>query len=313
MTSTDHFSTAFENGYIKIISISVSFISSLIILPFLYGIIWYERYGTDVKRILLNRIVSSVCWSFFEYFTLAYTLDIVRYTFGPLPYFLCVGQGLVKNSVHIQNFLFCNAIAIIRYLLFFWLRNISEFQDEFWSNFINIWVVSFSVISQTVFILMPGSPTTGFFICIGQDPGVGGKSKINYIYDIALILSISIQILVAIRIIVHKTKIHENGMNGGGNAETHIWSDILTCLPFLFVSAVAGYLLVKVNGMDAVTIASYPNYLFMYGLHLGVPVVVSGTFCLLFYSRKSAMRTTLFMEAKEFFHSFSTDLTRTVS
>jgi len=214
MISTDHFSAAFENGYIKNISASVSCIVILIILPFLYGIIWYERYGTDVKRVLLNRMVSSICWSFFEYFIFAYIFDILRYTFGPLTYFLCVGQGVVKNSVLIQNLLFCNAIAIIRYLLFFWIKNTSEFQDEFWSKFINIWVVSFSFISQTAFILMPGNPPIGFFICIGENPEVGGNSKINYVYNITLVLSITVQILVAIRIIVHKIKIHQNGTDG---------------------------------------------------------------------------------------------------
>jgi hypothetical protein len=55
--------------------------------------------------------------------------------------------------------------------------------------------------------------------------------------------------------------------------------------------------------MDAASIHLYPNYLFIYGLHLGVPAIVAGTFCILFYSRNNAMRTTLFKEAKEFFHN----------
>ena len=50
------------NTYPKIFAIILSILLSLIVLPFLYGIIWYEKFGTDSKRTLLNQLVSSICW-----------------------------------------------------------------------------------------------------------------------------------------------------------------------------------------------------------------------------------------------------------
>ena len=51
-----------ENGFSKIFSLLLSIILSCIFLPLLYGIIWYERFGTDLKRTLINQLFVSVCW-----------------------------------------------------------------------------------------------------------------------------------------------------------------------------------------------------------------------------------------------------------
>ena len=175
--------------------------------PGVYGLVWYERYGTDLKRMLLNRLVSSICWTGFLYYSIPFSLDLVRYTFGPLPKSVCLGQLVFKNALHLQNVIFCNAIAMVRYLLFFWLKNTSEYQDEFWSLFINIWAVSFSFLNQFVYVLMPGSLSLNFFFCAGRNPVNYDPVKINYVYVIVLIISIFFQILVALRIIAHKVSI----------------------------------------------------------------------------------------------------------
>jgi len=46
----------------KMLAITLSFLLSLTALPLLFGIIWYERFGTDSKRTLMNQLVSSICW-----------------------------------------------------------------------------------------------------------------------------------------------------------------------------------------------------------------------------------------------------------
>jgi hypothetical protein len=52
----------------KIAAVAFSGLGGLVLLPLVYFIIWYERYGSDHKRTLLNKLVSSLCWSFFEWF-----------------------------------------------------------------------------------------------------------------------------------------------------------------------------------------------------------------------------------------------------
>jgi hypothetical protein len=49
-----------ENGFSKIFSLILSIILSCSVLPLLYGIIWYARFGTDLKRTLINQLFVSV-------------------------------------------------------------------------------------------------------------------------------------------------------------------------------------------------------------------------------------------------------------
>ncbi len=51
-----------ENGISKVLALTVSIILSFLVLPLLYGIIWYERFGTDLKRTLINQLFGSICW-----------------------------------------------------------------------------------------------------------------------------------------------------------------------------------------------------------------------------------------------------------
>ncbi len=50
-----------ENGITKSVFITLSLLLSCRVLPMLYGIIWYERYGTDAKRTLINQLFCSIC------------------------------------------------------------------------------------------------------------------------------------------------------------------------------------------------------------------------------------------------------------
>ncbi len=44
------------------IAIVLSVLLSLIAIPSLYGIIWFERFGSDSKRTLINQLFAYVCW-----------------------------------------------------------------------------------------------------------------------------------------------------------------------------------------------------------------------------------------------------------
>jgi hypothetical protein len=64
----DFFSGLFENRPSKLAFVFSSIVGGLVLLPMVYSIIWYERYGSDTKRTMLNKFVSSLCWTCFEYF-----------------------------------------------------------------------------------------------------------------------------------------------------------------------------------------------------------------------------------------------------
>ena len=297
---SDYFSAAFENVALKAAIVSLTIVSTVSILIGLYGIIWYERFGSDVKRVLLNRLVSSVCWTGFEYFCLVLTADLFRFVAGPLPDVVCVAHLILKNAVFIQTVLFLSAIAIVRYLLYFWQRETSDFQDEFWRHLINIWVVGFSLINQFVFLLMPGVQTMNFYICNGQNPKVleeGGQHyKKNYFFLAVMVLSVILQMYVAIRIVFHKIKVHETSTE----KTNFIVSEVLVVLAFISVSSLMFYFLLKINSLEAVTINFYPNYLYVYGQQTLGPVIVGFTVCILLYSRNFGLRTTVVKESTEF-------------
>ncbi len=45
----------------KYIAIILSVLLSLIVLLLLYGIVWFERFGSDAKRTLINQLFASIC------------------------------------------------------------------------------------------------------------------------------------------------------------------------------------------------------------------------------------------------------------
>jgi hypothetical protein len=57
------FEGLFENRPSKIVGVLFAIPMSVFICLAAYGIIWFERYGSDLKRIFINKMVSSVCWT----------------------------------------------------------------------------------------------------------------------------------------------------------------------------------------------------------------------------------------------------------
>ena len=74
----DAFQLVRDHGPLKYASIAFTIVAAAIFLPGMYGIIWYERYGTDLKRILLNMIVSSLSWVGIVWYAILQPLEIIR-------------------------------------------------------------------------------------------------------------------------------------------------------------------------------------------------------------------------------------------
>ena len=65
-TKMDDFSGLLESRASKSISMMFSFLTIPIIIALFYGIVWYERFGSDNKRTLMNKLVAALCWSFIQ-------------------------------------------------------------------------------------------------------------------------------------------------------------------------------------------------------------------------------------------------------
>ena len=81
---------------------------------------------------------------------------LFRYTFGPLSEIVCLVELVFKNAIVTQIMLFLDGMIIIRYIFIFWMQNPAGFNDEFWEKFVSFWIVGFAMISQFIFVFMPG-------------------------------------------------------------------------------------------------------------------------------------------------------------
>ena len=85
----DFFCGLSENHLSKILAIVFAIVSSPFIILGFYSLIWYERYGQDSKRTIINKLFSSACWVGIEFIILVIIPDTVRYTLGPFPPLIC--------------------------------------------------------------------------------------------------------------------------------------------------------------------------------------------------------------------------------
>ena len=125
-------------------AIIFSFLSVPFIVALFYGIVWYERYGTDNKRTLINKLVVSQCWAFIQYYSICQTLDALSLLLGSLPSTMCFTQVIFKNSYKAQCLLFFDSSILVQYLFIFWVKNPAAVNEDFWSRFVSMWIFGFS-------------------------------------------------------------------------------------------------------------------------------------------------------------------------
>jgi len=303
--STDFFSTAYASGPLKTASVLISFIYIFLIIISGTGIIWFERFGSDKKRTLINRLLTSVCITGIEYYVVALPFEIVRHLYGPFGNAICYILLLLKNSMSLQVALFTLGISVSRYLYIFHLKNPARFQDEFWQLFVNIWVVSFGITSQFVFVFLPGRQPISFYLCNGQDPRAFGDDfsiKKNHFFNGILLFSILIQVAVAVRFVFHRIKIEWNATYAHTDSfRKEIIVDIIMTVGGCMFFCTYIFIVFKINSIDPSKISDFPNYLLVFGLHFGYPWALATSVAILFLAKNVVMRSALIEKLKEMF------------
>lgn len=74
----DFYAPLFANTSVKIILVVLSLIITPISITLMSAIIWYERFGSDLKRNLTNRMVSLMFQSGIQYLLICQTLTFAR-------------------------------------------------------------------------------------------------------------------------------------------------------------------------------------------------------------------------------------------
>jgi hypothetical protein len=112
----DIFSGLFENRTSKTLVILLTVFIDLINLTLSYGIVWYEHYGIDRRRTLMNKLVASIHWTAMVAVPLSQISELPRYFLGPQSIGFCFLQSVFKNSVKWQCLLLLDAVIFARYL-----------------------------------------------------------------------------------------------------------------------------------------------------------------------------------------------------
>ena len=313
VTITYENQTSFEgllqNRMSKILAILFSFFTMPFVVALFYGIVWYERFGTDNNRTLINKLLASQCWAFIQYYCVCQTFEGINFLIGGLPGFICFGQVVMKNSYKTQFLLFFDSSIWVQYLFIFWVKNPAAVNDDFWSYFVSIWIAGFSLLFNFAKFHVPHRQPINYYICSACLPELDWSLPSHF--------GAHIEVFTIFTILIIKLKIHyfrsnqvENEMtkrsiflkNFSLNAiNRSSISSFTTNLTGLLIMSSFVYFGLKLNQMKPTQLNEYPNYLYVYFFNLILPNVVGLFVTGLFYSKMSAMRESIMSELKNAF------------
>lgn len=212
--------------------------------------------------------------------------ELLRYIVGPLPGIVCFCHLWLKNVVFSNGILIYDGIILTNYIFIFWLKNPAAFRDDFWNIFINSWIICFSFVTQLIFMWTPGNQPLNFFLCTGTYPNVNNPKKINYVLVIAQVLSVTLHIVLSLKIQRHKRKISDQ-LSGHSLTKAKFLSDIekgaLINFALNFMNVVllglSGIVISEANNLNPIEVNIYPNYLYMYICHLVAPLCICFSRC----------------------------------
>ena len=179
-----------------------------------------------------------------------------RYIFGPTPLYICYFNLFLKRTVTTQILIFLDAIMISRFIFIFVLINPSAFQDDFWSLFGNIWVVTFSWIGQIASEVMLGCENINVNICAGKNITISEDCQLATRNDrfngIIGCLTVIIHIFVIAKIQIFKW--NENGQQRSQQSKIS-WRNFLdinyssliyyTSMCFMYLFTASSHIIIK--------------------------------------------------------------------
>ena len=179
-SSDNLFDGVYEIRPSKVVGIIISVINIFLISPLLYFVIWYEKFGSNHNRSLINQFATSGCWTALAYCFLVQVPELLIALKGALGSPFCYLHLLLKNVLGIQYTLQAAAIPFVKYLYIFVLKNPSGQNDDFLCFFFNIAVILLATLAQCVFLFLPGRNSYIFNVCSGEDPRQLKGLKLNY-------------------------------------------------------------------------------------------------------------------------------------
>ena len=157
-----------EHTPFKEVCFFVCVLSNFVTIPLIYGIIWFEQ--SNHLTTLINKIVASLCWHQIGFNVIVSSLAGNHYINGPAGSFICSLEVVLQNVAGMQAIFLLDAIVVTKYIFVHLIKNAVAIDEGFFQHFINISTFSFSLISQSIYVWMPGRNPILYYICIGNFP-----------------------------------------------------------------------------------------------------------------------------------------------
>jgi hypothetical protein len=249
------------------------------------------------RKTLFKRFLVCLCWNTIQYIFTVMPFDVIRYTFGPLSHSICLVHVLLKNTTNLHVCFFVNAIAVVRYISLFVTDEISEVQEAFWSCFVTTWVVIFSMLTQMVYLNIPGRQPLNYYICIGEDMPIDYRSmkvKMNYISVLVNVITVLIQFCIAFKVLKFKFDMEKNVENLSTiGLIQRLMSEFNLIFAVTLISSSFGFFLTKVHLLDPETVNISPNFYYLFVLNYFLPLGTLTGMSMLIYFRQVDLRNTV--------------------
>lgn len=297
-STSDSFPALMDNNLPKVVGCVLSAVNVVVAPPLLYFIVWFERFGNDLKRTLVNMLTSVICCTFIFYLLTCQSLEVLRFSFGPLPPAVCCFQNLIKCSVLCVAFLLTDAIICARYVYIFWLKNPASFHDSFWCCFVTTWIYGTATVLMLAVSFLTDSQTMGFFICSGTTTK-DLKKLTSDVFSVVVGSSLLLHIAVNLRIKYYKIQNRVRPFQQQQPSQTASTflkdfdvdslansSSCLACI-LIFVAT-----LICIHRLDHIVMTElndFPNYLCAYFINLISPCLAMDIWMLLLF-RKEKVR-----------------------
>jgi hypothetical protein len=202
MSNVTVFEAVYEWNTSKILEIFASFINIVFVSPLMFYIIWYERFGANHPRTLINQLVASGFLYGITYIVFAQTLDIAVTAFGPFSLTFCHFRRFIRGILILQTIFVTAAITVVKYIYIFVLKVPPNGKEEFWGICINVVTLVCSIVSQFVSQFLPGRDLISIYICSGSFDRslIGTPVKINLFSHSVFIISAIWCIFAAVKI-----------------------------------------------------------------------------------------------------------------
>ena len=296
-----------------VLSLVLSVLVVIFSPPLLFAIIWFERFGSDEKRTILNMLVSMNCWNCIALVTLGQVPEIVIYSAGPLPPVFCYIHAVIRESIIASVLMHIDAIIVFRFIYIFRLKNPAAFRDDFWCLFVSLWIHLVDLISVATLNIWANFQSVPTIICTGQITALPNKAYLDSFIHITVISAL-LYFTINLRIYFHKKRfkisstVNQNQFLGNlliwKNIEAKSLATILTDLLGICIFLAAAVSMQMLSAVKPEYFKVYPNYLILLYLDLLSPCL-GIVFAILSFFRKNALRRNLKENLKGIFEQIT--------